>query len=306
MDKKKTPHLQGYIGFKKAIAFNTIKKLIGERCHIENAKGNDQQNKEYCEKDGDVLCEFGKPQKQHDMTKQIKDAVKRKHEGASPSEMLEEFGGTCIRYKKHIDEQSVEINQHEIKLEMERKMEAATLRYWQQRLVLELPQHTERSVWWYWEEVGNVGKTWMSKWLVVMKNAMRFENGKSADIKHGYNGQDPVVFDLTRSAQDHINYEVIESVKNGIMYSTKYESKMKCYSPPKVIVFANAEPDKSKMSFDRWVVTKIDPIEPDWWSTLDNATMDQMFAVHHEETGEELPEIDMLNPNGYIRIKVNM
>lgn len=294
-----TPHLQGYIGFKKPIQFNTVKKLIGERAHIETAKGNDEQNKEYCSKDGDVLCEFGKMQKQHNLANQIKEAVKRKHEGATPSEMLEEFGGSYIRYKKHIDEQSLEIYQHDIKVELKKKMEVARLRYWQERLVMELPQHTERTVWWYWEDVGNVGKTWMSKWLVVMKGAMRFENGKSADIKHGYNGEDTVVFDLTRSAQDHINYEVIESVKNGIMYSTKYESKMKCYSPPKVIVFANTEPDKSKMSFDRWVVTRIDPLEPTWYDELDRAFADSVHAHHHEETGEPLPDIDMLNPDNW-------
>lgn len=206
----------------------------------------------------------------------------------------------CINvpYKRHIDDQCIEINQFKIREELKKKMEVARLRYWQERLVMELPQHNDTTVWWYWEEVGNVGKTWMSKWLTVMKDAMRFENGKSADIKHGYNGQNLVVFDLTRSAQDHINYEVIESIKNGIMYSTKYESKMKCYDPPKVIVFANAEPDK--INFDRWVVTQIDPIEPSWYNELDRAFADSVFAAHYEETGEELPDIDMLNPDNWV------
>lgn len=42
-----------------------------------------------------------------------------------------------------------------------------------------------------------------------------------------------VVFDLTRTAAEHINWEVIESVKNGIMYSGTYESKMKIFNPQK-------------------------------------------------------------------------
>lgn len=61
-----------------------------------------------------------------------------------------------------------------------------------------------------------------------------------------------MVFDLTRTAQDHINWEVIESIKNGIMYSTKYGSRMKIYKPPKMVVFMNKEPVMDKLSADRY------------------------------------------------------
>jgi len=47
-----TRHLQGYGNLKKPTRFNAIKDIIGPEAHIEKAKGNDQQNKEYCEKDG--------------------------------------------------------------------------------------------------------------------------------------------------------------------------------------------------------------------------------------------------------------
>ena len=44
--------------------------------------------------------------------------------------------------------------------------------------------------------------------MVLVHGAVRFENGKSGDIKHGYNGEQMVVFDLTRIAAEHINWEV--------------------------------------------------------------------------------------------------
>jgi len=88
-------------------------------------------------------------------------------------------------------------------------------------------------------------------------DCIRFENGKSADIKHSYQGQEIVVFDFCRAMQNHVNYEVIESIKNGIMFSPKYESKMKIYKKPLVIVFANFEPDESKLSKDRWKIIRI-------------------------------------------------
>lgn len=45
-----TPHLQGYIELHRAVSFKIIKDEIGERAHIEVAKGTSAQNIEYCSK----------------------------------------------------------------------------------------------------------------------------------------------------------------------------------------------------------------------------------------------------------------
>ena len=68
--------------------------------------------------------------------------------------------------------------------------------------------------------------------MLTEGECLRFENGKSADIKYAYDGQRCVVFDLSRSQESHVNYEVIESVKNGVVFSTKYESQMKVFKTP--------------------------------------------------------------------------
>ena len=52
---------------------------------------------------------------------------------------------------------------------------------------------------------GNAGKTFLRKYMALMNGAARFENGKSSDIKHGYNGEEMVIFDLTRTAAERIN-----------------------------------------------------------------------------------------------------
>lgn len=53
-----TPHLQGYVAFKRKVTFNTVKRLISERVHLECAKGTPEQASTYCKKDGD-FDEFG-------------------------------------------------------------------------------------------------------------------------------------------------------------------------------------------------------------------------------------------------------
>ena len=87
--------------------------------------------------------------------------------------------------------------------------------------------------------------------MVCNKDCFKLGNGKSADVKYGYNGQEYVIFDLTRDSQERINWEVIEEIKNGSCYSTKYECEIKFYECPKVAVFMNCMPDKTKLSVDR-------------------------------------------------------
>lgn len=57
-----TPHYQGYVYFKNKKSFKQVKDVI-PRAHIEVAKGNAQQNRDYCIKGGDFE-EFGNVPKQ--------------------------------------------------------------------------------------------------------------------------------------------------------------------------------------------------------------------------------------------------
>ncbi len=54
-----TPHIQGYIYFASAKTFTAAKRLLGQRCHLEVAKGDPQSNRTYCSKDNDFY-ETGK------------------------------------------------------------------------------------------------------------------------------------------------------------------------------------------------------------------------------------------------------
>lgn len=59
-----TPHLQGFVNFKKKLRRSTLKKQLGfTRAHVEIAKGTDHQNQTYCQKMGNYL-EIGFPQSQ--------------------------------------------------------------------------------------------------------------------------------------------------------------------------------------------------------------------------------------------------
>lgn len=53
-----TPHLQGYVMFKRPYHFSTIKDRYLPRCHIEVSAGSPAANRSYCSKDGNFV-EFG-------------------------------------------------------------------------------------------------------------------------------------------------------------------------------------------------------------------------------------------------------
>lgn len=94
-------HLQGFINLLKKQRFNQLKILFGSRAHIEPAKGTDDQNKRYCEKDGDIFTS-GEPSKQGSRTdlKTLAEKV-REYEG-NLFKIATEYPAEYIRYHRGI------------------------------------------------------------------------------------------------------------------------------------------------------------------------------------------------------------
>jgi len=66
-----------------------------------------------------------------------------------------------------------------------------------------------------------------------------------------------LIFDLPRNNGNSISYDALESIKNGYIVNTKYETGSKIFRIPHIIVFANTRPDVEKLSADRWTLKKI-------------------------------------------------
>ncbi len=118
----------------------------------------------------------------------------------------------------------------------------------------------ERTIHWFWEPDGNVGKTCLCKYLVHRKDALML-SGKSADMYHmlsKYPDKRKIILvDAPRCAIEFLNYGAIEQIKNGLIFSGKYEGSQLVFNCPHVVVFANTPPDYDKMSADRWNVNRI-------------------------------------------------
>jgi hypothetical protein len=123
-----------------------------------------------------------------------------------------------------------------------------------------------RTIHWFWEDKGNVGKTSLCNYLVIKHGALMLTTSKSNDMYHMISKfpdkNKLFVVDCPRS--QHINYEVIEQIKNGLVFSGKYNGIQLIFNCPHVIVFANIPPDKSTMSIDRWNVRFIERDDLTW------------------------------------------
>lgn len=126
-----------------------------------------------------------------------------------------------------------------------------------------LTEPDERKIYWYWEPDGNCGKSAFIKYMVVKHKCLFCSGGKYTDIMNLVFNQDmnvckAILFDIPRANAGNISYASLESIKNGLVCNTKYETGCKVFNSPHVFVFANKEPDNMDMlSQDRWVITKL-------------------------------------------------
>lgn len=61
-----------------------------------------------------------------------------------------------------------------------------------------------------------------------------------------------VIIDVSRSQSEFLNYQFLEDLKDGRVFSPKYESYTKRFNSPHVIVMMNETPNESKLSADRY------------------------------------------------------
>lgn len=215
MGDEKTPHLQGYIEFKNARSFNSLKK-INKRLSIRIARGNRQQNIIYCSKEYVHISTFPLPRKVR---------------------LLNNYKN--VIWKK-----------------------------WQQDIInIVNSEPDDRTINWFYEPTGNVGKSFLCKYL-CLKYSCIIADGKKNDIFNQIktwldcheDNEDPkiIICDVPRHNLDYINYGALEQIKNGLIYSGKYEGGQCLFGNPHLIILANERPDISKMSLDRWNIVFIE------------------------------------------------
>ena len=140
------------------------------------------------------------------------------------------------------------------------------LRDWQAELLPLITKKDvdDREIIYIWDSEGNTGKTKMSEYLHIYHAAI-ITGGKENDMKYAIarwqeiTSQYPaiIIVDICRS-EFRTDFTGIESIKNGLFFSGKYESAMlHSIKKPNVVVFSNFPPKVEYLSSDRWKIGEI-------------------------------------------------
>jgi len=127
----------------------------------------------------------------------------------------------------------------------------------------------DRTVHWYWERPGHMGKSQFVKYCIVKHKVLMCNGGKHSDIMNLVFNQDMdetncVMFDIPRPHEGNVSYSALECIKNGMVCNTKYETGVKIFNSPHIFCFANFPPDNmDKLSADRWKITHLRETELD-------------------------------------------
>lgn len=245
------PHIQGFIEFEKPVYWTALKALFGNDVHVEPTRGTREQARNYCMKDNDYY-EVGTIVTQGQRTDLTK-LMKQVQAGKFIADIIEDDPVLAkdnirfLQYYKQAYEERKEYLDYQKELE---DFKDIRLYDYQENWRQHLENQTNRTITWVWDNIGEIGKSTFANRLEYEnpQNVFVFENGKNKDIAYSYKGQRYVILDLKRSLESHVNYNIIESFKDGRMFCPKWKSRLKRFKWAKLIIFANFPPDRSTLS----------------------------------------------------------
>lgn len=248
-----TPHLQGFVILQQPCRLAALKNLLGTRIHAEFAKGTSKQAATYCKKEG-VYYEFGdfpgKQGKRSDIDLFV-DWIKQSDHKPTEREIASEFPTIWTRYPRLI--QLVDHVWPSPCL----VPEGFELNEWQQELDQQLREPPDdRSIVFVVDEAGGAGKSMFCRYQMTHypSETQILKLGKRDDLSYAIDESKRVfLFDIPRLGMALFQYNVIEQIKDQIVFSTKYQTRSKVLNhPAHVIVFCNEMPDPHAMTGDRY------------------------------------------------------
>lgn len=248
-----TPHLQGSVCFQSRKRLQQVISVIGQsHCTVTRFLS---QSIEYCKKDGDFTEVGSPPQLKKGERSDLEDFKASVKEGVtSIKELREIHSSVCASYPRFVKEY-LQDNRPSI------TVDPYPLRDWQEALYTKLRLTPDkREIIFIVDSRGDKGKSWFARYYCGLHdNSQIIVPGKKADMAFVVREDSRTIFlDCPRSKQgEFIQYDFLEELKNGYIFSPKYESRVKTLKTPHVVVLMNEQPDMSKLSRDRYNITNL-------------------------------------------------
>lgn len=247
-----TPHLQGFVQFYIRKRMTQCRNLISDRAYFELARDVDAAV-DYCKKEHDFV-EYGILERSCGRRTDLEAFKADVKSGVTDLAVLRETHSSVLaKYHRFaLDYVNDNIGTRHTK--------AHPLYQWQYDLkVLLDAEPDDRHIIFIVDFDGNSGKSWFChRYAYENEDVQIIPPGKKNDMCYALRLDIRVLFiDAPRSKQgDYIQYDFLEEVKNGYIFSPKYESRTKSLKPCHVVVMMNEDPDMNKLSPDRYQIIR--------------------------------------------------
>lgn len=250
-----TPHLQAHVYFTRQQSLRQAKTLLSVGAHFSVAR-NIQRSIDYCKKDG-AYTEYGTPPTKQGKRCDLAAFRESVTDGITDLSVLRETHPSVMaRFPRF----AISVIR-----DLRPKVDVPThsLRSWQTQLVALLSQEPDpRKIHFLVDKKGNAGKTYVCDFLESTKEKVQvMKPGKVPDMAYEYDEDTKVlIIDVPRSKMDKFEYmySFLESIKDGRLFSSKYEPVTKRFKSPHLCVMMNEEPDYLALSEDRYDVIEIE------------------------------------------------
>jgi len=249
-----TPHLQAFVILNQPARLTAIKALLGDRIHAEFAKGTSKQAAVYCKKEGNYVeyGEFPGAQGRRTDIDLFVDWVKAQDTKPNDRDIASNFPTIWTRYPRLIQlVDNIWPTPNLLPPDFE-------LNEWQQELDGQLRDPPDdRSICFVVDPAGGSGKSMFCRYQLTMYPAETqiLKLGKRDDLSYALDESKRVfLFDIPRLGMAYFQYNVVEQIKDMIVFSTKYQTRSKVLThAAHVVIFCNEQPDMNAMTGDRYV-----------------------------------------------------
>lgn len=131
----------------------------------------------------------------------------------------------------------------------------------QNRIIREVYRQSDRGITVVYDPKGNSGKSWLCRKLIdtgcgyYVPPTCRDTRGIIQFVASGYRQQDIIIIDIPRSSKwSNELYEAVETIKDGLVYDTRYSAKFRIIWGVKVLILTNTKPQLDALSKDRWKI----------------------------------------------------
>ena len=145
------------------------------------------------------------------------------------------------------------------------------LRPWQNELLSHITNLTDRKVIWVIGAKCGEGKSWFQDYVESLYGFNRVVAGmnikvNTASLCHALQKRPLATTDIfmfnigkSKTKYEEVNYELLEQIKDGRVFASKYNSQeLKFKVPNTVVIFSNNAPDIKELAKDRWEIFSIE------------------------------------------------